>query len=667
MANISSTGIGSGLDVGGIVSQILAAEGQPATFRLDQKELGLQAKLTALGTFKGALSSFQNSLAALNQFGHERVLKATVGDGNILGASAGPAAAAGSYDVEVLALARTHGLSHGFAAADEVVGSGTLTLRFGTDTGSGFVVNGERGTHTIDIDPANNTLSGVRDAINAANAGVNASIIFDGTSYNLVVTSNYTGTGNSLKITVSGDGDGNDLDDIGLSRLAYDPDATTGSGKNMGVQQTAQDAQARINSLLVVSQTNVIDNAIEGLVLTLKEVNATPVRVSVAPDDSGFRSAVNDFISKYNLLIETVNDISRYNSETKEAGVLLGDAAVRGVMSDIRSHLSRTVPGLGGIYNALSAVGISTQSDGTLKVDDARLNSALDSDYAAVVGLFAAKGSPSDASVRYIGSTNATQTGRHDVFVTQTATHGEYQGVAIAFPKTVADGSNSFSLSIDGIASNTITITPGSYSSSAEFIAEIQGQINGDSALRASGVSVVVGESAGKIVFTSNSYGSDSSVNITSSTAGIDLGLVVANGVAGLDVAGTIGGQAATGAGRILTGTGISAGLSIEIAGGATGDRGVIQFSRGMADVLDMVMNRYLDSDGALEARKQGINNRLDDINEQREALSKRLQAMEARLYNQFTALDALMAQLRSTSDYLTQQLSKLPGARKIG
>ncbi|MBL4566796.1 MAG: flagellar filament capping protein FliD, partial [Porticoccus sp.] len=147
-----------------------------------------------------------------------------------------------------------------------------------------------------------------------------------------------------------------------------------------------------------------------------------------------------------------------------------------------------------------------------------------------------------------------------------------------------------------------------------------------------------------------------------------ELGLSVIAGTNGLDVTGTIGGVAALGSGQFLAGAvGSDAeGLKLLIQGGVTGDRGTVDFSRGIAHQLDALITNFLKADGALDSRTDGIQDRIEDIEDRRERLDFRMEALEARYRAQFNALDSLLAQLQTTGDFLTQQLAALPKAGSL-
>ncbi len=210
---ISSPGIGSNLDVNSIVSQLMAVERHPLSV-LTTKETAFKAQLSAYGTVKSALASFQSALTSLTSGGNLGANTATAGDPSVLSATASSSAMAGSFNVEVTQLARQQKLASGqFANTTDVVGSGTITIQFGTfdATGNTFSPNAAKATKTISISPSNNTLGGIRDAINNAGAGVAASIVNDGTGNRLVITSTDSGQANSLRITTADD-DGNNTD-----------------------------------------------------------------------------------------------------------------------------------------------------------------------------------------------------------------------------------------------------------------------------------------------------------------------------------------------------------------------------------------------------------------------------------------------------------------------
>jgi flagellar hook-associated protein 2 len=236
---------------------------------------------------------------------------------------------------------------------------------------------------SIQVGEGGNSLANIRDAINrsAANTGVQASLLTDVDGTHLVLTSMRTGADRALTVTASG-GDG------GLQQLVYDPD---GSGTtNMELKSEAQDAILFVSGYEIHSDTNTVSNAIEGVTLTLKaptEQNTT-VSLAVARDDTAIQAAAKKFVDSYNSLASTIKSLSRYDVSTGAAGTLLGDAMLRNIESQVRSVVSSPVSGVSGSYTTLASLGITTQADGTLKLDSVRFNAALEANPGAVSDIF---------------------------------------------------------------------------------------------------------------------------------------------------------------------------------------------------------------------------------------------------------------------------------------
>lgn len=670
---LTATGIGSGLDIESLVSQLVAAERSPVESRLVNREASLTAELSGLGSLKSAVAAFQSGFSLLNTLATFGQKGATSSDSDAVTASASQNAAAGEYSIAVSQLATAHSLASGtYDSAASEVGTGTITIRFGStdytppDPGpesyDGFTVNPDRGTATITIDSGNNTLAGIKDAINGADIGVNAVIVNDGGGYRLLLNSAESGADNSVEISISSDGDGNNLDGTGLSALAFNSAAV-----NLSQTVAAQNAVFSVNGLNIESSGNVASDVISGVNLTLKQVTESPVTLSITENQASVSKAIETFVNGYNQFINTYNQLTAYDPDTGNAGTLQGDIAARSIASRIKQVIGSAVSGVNGPFSSLSELGITTQDDGTLAIDSARLNEQLSNHFSDVVRVFAAIGSPEDDLISFTSSSSATQVGDYDINITQLATRGQYTGAAISFPLVIDDDSDGFAVKINGVSSGSIVLTQGSYTSGDTLASEIQARINGDSQLADRGLAVEVTFNVDHFDITSSNYGSSSKVEILSvdaNTASV-LGLSVAAGTDGVDVAGTIGGFAATGSGQFLTGsTGTDvAGLKLLIGGGGLGARGEVSFTRGIAYQLNALVNSYLNSDGLLDSRIDGIQSRIDDIGDDRERLDRRMESLEARYRAQFNSLDTLLSQLQSTSDFLSQQLSSLPGS----
>ncbi len=652
---LSSPGIGSGLDINGLVSKLMAVEQRPLTL-LDTKEASLQAKLSAYGSLKGALASFQNAAAALSTPAKFSALKASVADDTLFSASAAAGAAPGRYEIEVQSLAQAQKLKSGtFATLDETVGSGTLTIQFGTYSGGSFTLNPDKSTQTITIDSTDASLAGVRDAINEADIGVRASIINDGSGYRLVIASNSSGLANALKISVADD-DGTDTDGAGLSQLTFD--ASSGGTMNLSQTVAAQNAVAVIDGIPVSNASNTISGALEGVTLNLAKTGTTTL--DVAKDNASVQSAIEAFVKGYNDLNKTLGDLSRYNADTKQASLLTGDSTLRSVQSQLRAVFNTALATAGGGMSTLSEIGLGFQRDGTLRLDSTKLNAALNDPTKDVATLFAAIGKPSDSLMAFSAATADTKNGRYAVEITQLATRGTASGSTSAALTITSGVNDTLDFTVDG-ALGSITLAAGTYTADS-LAAELQSRING--ALSSSGPTVTVSQSGGVLSVVSDRYGAVSSVSIGGGSALADLfGAPVQTD--GLDVAGSIGGFPATGSGQTLTGSGDAQGLTIEVSGGATGDRGTIDFARGYATLLDKLIEGMLKTDGLINGRIDGVNDSIQALGPQREALSRRLELIEKRYRAQFTALDAMVASMTQTSTFLQQQLANLPGSSK--
>jgi flagellar hook-associated protein 2 len=658
---ISSPGVGSGLDVAGIVTKLMQIEQQPLT-ALQNKETTLQTRISAFGSIKSALAAFQNTLTSMTTRAGFKTLGATVGDANALAATLGTGAAAGNYSMNVTALAQAQKLvSNGFASTGSAVGTGTLTFTFGTTAGTVFTADATQPAQSVTIAAGQDSLSGIRDAINAARVGVTATIVNDGsaTGQRLILTSARTGAASSMRVSVADD-DGNAIDAAGLSQLAYDPAATAGAGRNLAETQVAQDAALTIDGLAIHRASNTITDAIPGVSLTLKSLTAAPTTLTVSADTTGVSTSVASFVAGYNGVLATLTSLSKYDATTKTASVLTGDSTVRLIQNQLRTLVGGSL-GNGGRYDTLSQVGVSFQADGTLKLDSAKLQAALTTDSDAVAQLFAAAGNATDSLVSVAATSAATKAGSYALDITQLATRGTLAGSSPAALTITTGVNDTLTATVDGILA-TITLAPATYTSAAELAAAVQAKLNAAAEFTANAVGVAIDGSSGTLAVTSNRYGSASTITFAGTAADTLFGSAPV-AVAGLDVAGTIGGFAAAGSGQKLTGaTGTPVdGLALTITGGATGARGSVNYAKGIAARLNDTLTSILGSDGAVKASTDGAQSTITDLNKREDAMQKRLDQIEQAYYSQYTALDTLISSLKTTGDYLTQQLAALP------
>jgi flagellar hook-associated protein 2 len=372
MATITSTGIGSGIDIEGIVTKLVTVEGQAQTRQLDTKQAALTAKLSSFGSFKSALDSLKTALQPLADLAKFQGRQVTVGDADFLAVTATSSAAPGSYSVEVQNLAKAQKLvSKALGLATSTLGVGTLTLTAGGRT-----------ANTV-IDASNNTLAGIRDAINAAtdNPGIAASIISASDGARLILSGTSTGAINSFSIAASG-GDG------GLAALAYS--APSGATANFPTVIAAQNARVNIDGFSVESATNTVSDALTGVSLNLvkQSLPSTPTTVTIAYDRSAARQAIDTFVKAYNNLVGNSKTATAFDAKTKQSGALLGDTTLRDATASIRRELGRPNDA-NTTLRVLADIGITSSLDGTLKVDSTKLDAALASGFDAVGRLIA--------------------------------------------------------------------------------------------------------------------------------------------------------------------------------------------------------------------------------------------------------------------------------------
>ena len=663
--SITTQGVGSGVDIASIVDKLVSVESAPLN-RLKSRESAYQTKVSAFGAARGVLSSFQNAVKSLSNPTAFSSFAASINDSSIASIAIDPTKtstlSAGSHTLRVDTLASSQRTAAaGVADTSSVIGTGTITIDVGSwNSGyTSFTPNTTAGSKTITIDAGNDSLLGIRDAINQAGAGVTASIVNDGSGNRLVLASASTGSANGFRISTA-DSDGANLDTAGLSQLAFDPAAAGGTPQTQHVAD-ATNASFSLDGLTISKAGNHVTDAIDGLNIDLAKVSTTATAFTIARDTTTAKSNVKSFVAAYNSLVGTLGQLTNYNATSKTAGVLNGDSSIRLITTQLQKLVASVVP-TGGSLTTLNDVGIKFNGDGTLTADDTKLTAALASDPDSVGKLFATTATASDSLVSYTGSTIKTQEGSHPLTVSQLATHGGVTASNAAGLTINAGVNDTFSITVDNILV-TVVVPPATYADANALASALQGQINGTSALSTQGSSVSVTQSAGVLAISSQRYGSGSSVLIGDGNGVAGLFGTTPTGNAGLDVAGTLDGIAFTGQGQLATGAATTSaeGLKLTIGGGLTGNRGNVGFNRGIAGNLDGALTQYLDTtNGLVTAATDGLNKSITDLQSQEDAWSTRLVAIRARLTAQYNAMDALVASLNSTSSYLTQQLDAL-------
>lgn len=555
MASIVSATGASGLPIDSLVTAQMQLEKQPLT-AIQTRISSFNTKLSAYSTLKSGLSTFQTAVDKLATAAKFNAQTVTASDSNTISATADGTAVKGSYSVSVTQLATSQKLaSAAYSSATDIIGTGKLTISFGTYTAAdggtpaSFTANSSKSDIEIDITSSNNTLAGIRDAINAKNASVTASIVNDGSGNRLVITSKDTGEVNGLKISVADD-DGNHTDSSGLSALAYDPLATSNS---MTQLVAAKNALLTVDGLNISKSSNTVSDVIQGVTLTLKGVTSTANALSVDTDTTTIQNSVQSFVDAYNSLNTSMRNLTKFVSAGSSAnGVLLGDSTARNMMVKLKSMLSASSP-TATTYKTLSDIGVSMGADGSLSLDSTKLQKAITNNVSDVAKLFSPSATTTDPQVTFISSKADTVSG-------------------------------TYALSISRL------------------------------------------------------------------------------GGSGIDAAGTINGITAITSGSILTGAGgdASYGLQISVTGTATGSRGTITFSKGLAGELSSVLGEWLKSDGPLTTKTDGLNSSIKDLNKKADDINAKLPSIEARYRAQYAKLDALLSSLQTTSTNLTSQLAAI-------
>ncbi|HAT30291.1 MAG TPA: flagellar hook protein 2 [Janthinobacterium sp.] len=557
------------------------------------------------------------------------------------------------------------------ANASQITVGGTNAAAAGFTAGVGgaylgatFTQDGSQTSGSVVIDSTNNSLQGIRDAINKAGFGVTAAIVSDGSALpnHLVLTSTQTGATSSMKITLAGTA-GGAADTALTNLLSYDAAGT----QSLSQTSSAQSSLLNVNGIAVTSTSTTVTGAIQDVTLTLGQVGSA--NLVVAKDNTTLTGSVNGFIKAYNDLNTQIGALSGYNATTKVGGPLLGDSTTINLQAQVRKQLSQSIAGLKGNLTSLSQIGISFQKDGSLMLDSAKLSTAITKNFGDIAGLFAAVGKSSDTLVNFTSSTAATKAGDYALNITAVATQGSITGAAALGASTVIDPGTNFTITLNdttpSTASNTATVAipAGSYTPT-QLSTLLQSTINGVSGFSNAGSAVTASiDPTGKLQVSSTSYGVKSNILIADGTGtAVSTLFGGAAAVAGVDVAGTIGGYSATGSGQTLTGSpgAPTEGLKLEVTGGVAGERGTIGFSQGYAYQLNNLAATYLGSSGFISGRTNGINSSIKSIATQRAAFAATLTGIEARYRSQYSALDTSIASMNTTTTFLTQQFAAM-------
>lgn len=367
MASISTLGIGSGLDLASILDSLQTSE-KAALTPISTQQSSYTAKLSAYGTLKSALTTFQTANTALNNADLFSSTK-TTSSSSAFSATTAAGAVAGKYTVSVSQLAAAQTLTSAVQTSNTTALATTdSTLTFQNAKGDAAV--------SVSIPAGSSSLTGIRDAINKSAAGVTASIIKTGDgSYRLSMTSKDTGTDNAVTIGVTGDS-------AIQSMLSYDGTASS----NMTQSVAAKNAELTVNNVAIENSSNTISDALEGITLNLSDVTTGNQTLTITSDTSKASSAISSWVDAYNTLQDSFASLTKYTSvdvgtsaQDTSNGALLGDSTLRTIQSQLKSMLTNAQSS--STYKSLAQIGVTTDpTSGSLEIDDDKLSTALTSD-----------------------------------------------------------------------------------------------------------------------------------------------------------------------------------------------------------------------------------------------------------------------------------------------
>lgn len=387
MASVSSLGAGTSLDLNSLMDSLTTSENARLT-PLTNQQTSYKAKLTSFSILQTSLDKLKTAAAALQNA--SQIAGTSITSTNTSFAAtltANTSAPAGSYSINVTQLAQSQSLLSG-VQTDPKAALGTT----GATGRSITIAQAGKDPVTIPLTDDQTSLNGVRDAINAKQAGVTASVIkANDNSYYLSITANDSGTANAMTVSVTGDTALNNV-------VGYNPASST---NGMKVTTAAQDAKFTINNNLEITRSsNTVSDALDGITLNLKSVTSAstgPETLTVTQDPSAMTKAVQNYVDAYNSLQTTIASQTAYTAVDKGAdgqnannGALFGDGTVRTISTQLRGQISAAQPNTD--FSTLASLGITQDVNGKLQVDSTKLNNAITQKPASVVQFFAGDG-----------------------------------------------------------------------------------------------------------------------------------------------------------------------------------------------------------------------------------------------------------------------------------
>lgn len=624
-----------GLDVQGIVSQLMWAERAPVR-SLQARITTYQNKIEAYNQLNSKLSDLLASLTNLSNADTFSAKTASSSNESALTATAGGSATEGTYliDITRLALYDNFVTDTQFSSSNASIGTGSFNLQVGTSSA------------TITIDSSNNTLDGLRRAINDAHLGATAAVIYDGTGYRLTITSQQSGS--SSAITISNN----------TLTLSDGTTPLTFSRTHNIADVSELDASLTVNGLSVTSASNQVEDVIPGVTLNLLAPTSSTVTLTVSNDLETVENNIRDFVDAYNDVYQYLNSQFAYVAAAGTSGPLAGEMIVRDIQRRLAGVVTSSVSGLTGSLTTLASVGIRLQNDGTLSIDSDDLEDALENHFDEIAALFVAQAEATHARISPVHVGSATEAGTYQIDIT-----------TVPEPATVtAPNAIPGTLGVD----ETLTISMGGKVSvvnllSSMTLADIVDAIN--TQLDADGLAITASQSGDQLVLTSDAKGAEISFSVVSDTDSGGTGIGTAGlSDSGVSVAGTFTDTstsevfAATGAGEVLRGAeGSTEELWVRFTGDTPGTYGTVTVTVGFAAQLSRLAERFTDSlEGPIHNAIEGYEDTIESLQDSVEALEERLTQRERYLTDQFSRANQALQQLAYLQLSLGQQLDTL-------
>lgn len=609
-------GLASGLDTQEIIGQLMQVERIPLQ-RLEQRRVGFQAKDDAWQQVNTKLSALRSAVDGLLEHSSLDAFMAgtsTHPERAIVSVNGSPEPQSLTFTVD--ALARTHHIVSGdFGAATDTVGVGTFTLTVdGVD-------------HDIVTD-ATTTLAQLADQIDDLGVGVSASVLkVSDTVSKLSLTADTTGADSVF--------------------------TATGTQAGLGtfdIVRTGEDARLTMGGLTLSRATNTVTDLIEGVTIELVSAGTEEITVTTSRDLEAAAEGVKSFVRALNGAIDTLKNLSRYDSESGRGGPLLGDATARSILSQLQTSVTEIVQG--GSFSHSSAIGLEITRDGRFELDETKLQSALSSDLAGVAFLLSRSGSTTDARVEYVRSTDETTPGAYNIVITRAARVAAVSGALYTSP--VPD--LTFDV-VSGAKSAQVTVSAGA--SLGEAITQVNNQ------LRALGIDTInATDDGGAIRLEETRHGSAVSFTVSNSGAlGLDGTFI------GEDVEGTVDGEAGTGSGQSLTtSTGDVTGLTLRIlatqaevdGAGGTLALGQVLPSNGIAGNVSAALRPAEGAGGSVARAREHWEAQISIVDDQIDRFDARLDRVQEELIMRFATLETTMSRLQSQQSWLMSQLAGL-------